>query len=126
MHDALRVRGRQRARDLSRHVQCSIHVERATCNLVPQAVARDELEHQEHRAVGQLAEVGGARDVRVLDIAGGHRFALEARHHLGHTGQLAAQHLHGEPLAHQHVLGGIHLAHAALTNERVDAVTVSE
>ena len=126
MHDALGVRGRQRAGDLARNVQRAIHGERTARDFVAQAVARDELQHQEYRAVREFAEVGRGRHVGVLDVARGHRLAFEACHHLGHAGQLATQDLHRQALAHQHVLGGVHLAHATLAHQRVDAIALGE
>ena len=44
-----------------------------------EARSLDELEHEEERAVLELAEVGRGRDVRMIDVRGRHRLALEAR-----------------------------------------------
>ena len=106
--------------------QRPLDMERSARDLVPQARALHVLEHQKHRAVGQLSEVRGGSNVSVLDVGGCHRFALETRDHLRHRGELAVQHFDGEPLAHQHVLGGVHFAHAALAEQRVDSIAIGQ
>ena len=79
VHDVARVRARERRGDLARDVERAPSVERPARDLGAQALALDVLEHEEERAVLELAEVGGGRDVRVLDVRRGHRLALEAR-----------------------------------------------
>ena len=95
-------------------------------SVVAQALAFDVLEHEEERAVLELAEVGRGGDVRVLDVRGGHRLALEARDDLGHARHLGVEHLDRDALAHERVLGRVDRAHAALAEERVDAVAIRE
>ena len=86
----------------------------------------DELEREEERAVVELAEVGGGGDVGVIDVRGGHRFALEARHDLGEMAHLLVKHLHREPLSHVRVLGLVDRAHAPLAEQTLDTVTPAD
>ena len=126
MHDALRMRAAESSGDLARDVKRAPDLQGSGVHHVTQAAALDELEREKHRAVRQLSEVRGGRDVRVIDVGGRHGLALEARNELGHARKLAVQHLDGELLAHEHVLGGVHLAHPTLAERRFDPVTLRE
>ena len=79
-----------------------------------QRVPLDVLEDEEERAVLEHAEVGRGGDVRVVDVRGGQRLALEARDDLGQAAHLRVKHLHREALAHVGVLGLVDRAHAPL------------
>ena len=126
MDDVERVRAAERAGDLPRDVERASLRERPDRDLVAQVLALHEFEHQENRAVGELAEVGRGGDVGVLDVRRRHRLALEPRDDLGHRGELAVQDLDREPLAHEHVLGGVDPTHATFAQQRVDAIAVRE
>ena len=88
MHDLERVRALERAGDLPRDVERAAELEPPARDDLAQARALDELEHEEERAVLELAEVGGGDDVRVVDVRRRHRLALEARDDLGQARHL--------------------------------------
>ncbi len=126
VHDAQRVRAPEGARDLPGDVHRAPELEPALVDDLAQAAALDELEHQEERTVLELSEVRGRRDVRVIDVGGGHRLALEARHDFGHAAHLRVEHLHREALAHVGVLGLVDRTHPAFADQALDEVTPAE
>ena len=63
-----------------------------------QRLAADVLEHEEVRAVVELAEVGGRGHVGVGHVRAGDGLALEARDELGQVLGLGVEHLDRDPL----------------------------
>ena len=93
---------------------------------VGQRLARQELHHQEQRALGRAAEVGDGDDVRVGEAAGRLGLALEAARELFLAAQLGQQHLDREIAPHHRVLGAVHGAHAADADAADDAVALTD
>ncbi len=91
-----------------------------------QALADHELEDEEERAVGELAEVGRGSNVRVVDGAREDRLTLEPRHHLRLPEQLAVKHLQREELAHVRVLDAVDDPHAALAESFHDPIAICD
>jgi hypothetical protein len=135
-HDVLRLqiavddsenrRPRQGGGNLMRDVQRAPRLERTLLDDVAQARALDVFEHQEESAVFELAEVSGRRNVGVLDVGRGHRFALETSDHLGQARHLRMEHFDGESLAHEDVLGEVHRAHSSFPEQRLDPIALGE
>ena len=94
MDDAQGVRAPEGTRDLPGDVHRATELEPALGDDLAQAAALDELEDQEERTVLELSEVRGRRDVRVIDVGGGHGLALEAGDDLGHPAHLRVEDLH--------------------------------
>jgi hypothetical protein len=95
-------------------------------DLRTEILALDELEREVHGAVLQLSEIGRRDDVRVLDIGGGDRFALEPRHELDALHVLGVHDLHGERLVHEHVLGAVDTPHRPAPEQHVESVAPTE
>ena len=125
--DAGGVRVLERAQDLAHDLRA-----RARGGSGPAAMpsdsdcAREELHHQEQRAVGGAAEVGDGDDVRVGEAAGGLGLALEAARELVLAAELGQQDLDREIAAHHHVLGAVDGAHAADADAADDAVALAD
>ena len=66
MHDAARVRRRERARDLCGEVDRLPHLQRSLLEPLPQRLALDELAHHERPAV-DLAEIVDDENVRMIE-----------------------------------------------------------
>ena len=77
-------------------------------------LALDELHRQVDEPFGRLTEVVDGADVSVRDAAGIRRLAIEAGHRFGIVHHGRVHHLDGTTAPHLHVLGEVHLAHAAL------------
>jgi len=71
-----------------------------------------ELHHQAGRVLG-LPEVDDPHHGRVLDAGEQSGLAAEALAHAWLLAHLPAEHLQGDPPAQAHLLGQVHLAHAA-------------
>ena len=126
MDDLERVRARQRGGDLARDMERSPELEPAERDHLSEALALDELEREEERAVLELAEVGRGDDVRVIDVRRCHRLTLEAGDDLRLARHLGVEHLDRHALAHERVLGLVHRAHAAFTEEALDPVALAD
>src|SRR5205085_2982136 len=114
MHDPELVRALERTEDLHGDVHRPRLRQWALIDLRSQRQSLDVLEDEEAGPVLELAEVGRARDVGVLDVRGGHRLALEARDDLRLTRHLAMEHLERKSLAHMRVLDAVDGTHSAL------------
>jgi hypothetical protein len=126
VHDPEAVSAMQRHQDLPRDVDRALRRHRPLLDLRAKILPFDVLEDEEERAVRELAEIGRRRDVRVLDVRGGHRFAFESRDHLRHPRHLLVQDLDGHALVHEQMLGAIHRTHPAQAKHLVDAITLRE
>ena len=126
MDDLERVCARQRGSDLARDMERSSELEPPGGDHLTEALALHELEREEERAVLELAEVRRRDDVRMIDVRRCHRFPLEARDDLRLAGHLRVEHLDRHALAHERVLGLVHRAHAALTEEALDLVAIAD
>ncbi len=129
--DTLGVRGAQRSCHLldDAHGAHRLDAKLARLQLVEQlaeALALDQLEHEEERAIGQLAEVARRDDVGVRDVTGRDRFTLEPRHDLGCARHRRVQDLERHLLAHVDVLGAVDGAHAAFAQHLDDAVAIGD
>jgi hypothetical protein len=87
-----------------------------------EADAADQLDHEVGAAVGELAGVDRAGDVGVIDAGGGDGLALEAGAGLGVARELGADDLDRDLLAQLEVLGDVDGAHATFTEQLDDAV----
>ena len=120
------VRARDSARDLARDVERAAELEGPLRDHLAQRVPFDELENEEERAVLELAEVGGGGDVRMVDVRGGHRLALEAGDHLRQAAHLGVKDLHREALAHVGVLRLVDGAHSPFAEQAIDPVATRQ
>ena len=91
-----------------------------------QRLALDELHRQVDQPLRRFAEVVDTGDVRMRDLAGVFRLAVEAADRGGVLGEPRAHHLHRHLPLHPDVLGQVHLAHAALAELAIDQVTVGQ
>src|SRR5690606_20984907 len=98
VHDARRPRRRQRA---------------ARLDEIGERLALDELHREIDQAVGRLAEVIDAADVRVREPRRVARLAIEARDRVGIGVHPRMHHLERALAAHLHVLGQVDGAHPA-------------
>ncbi len=97
---------------------------------LPQEVSQvppREVLHDDVRGAGLLdPDVEDPGDVLVLDRGGRARFAHEPLDGLGAVERLGQEELHRHPLAKREVLGGNHEAHAALSQDSLDAILASD
>ncbi len=114
VNDALLVRGGQPVAGLDQDVDEPLGRLRLLDEIAQRSPVQ-ELHGQVDAVVRQLAEVFDRDDVAVADGGGGARLLAEASHRLLVGEDLAAQELDRDALLDVDVLGGIHLAHAALT-----------
>ena len=121
VHDALVVRGPQRARDRERDLDRLARGQRAAPEPVAQRLALEQLHGREHRAV-RLAELVDRQDVRVREGGDGLGLALEAAERLRVVREVAREHLHGDVAVQPRVAGVEHDAHAALPDRGHDLV----
>ncbi len=61
-------------------------------------------------------------DVRMIELAGGPRFLLEAAEPVRVPGESVGQNLHGHVAMEARVAGAVHLAHASRSDQRLDFV----
>jgi hypothetical protein len=127
VHDAARVCGGERGRDLARDAQ---RVDRGqpahALQTLVERLALEQLHHDERRAVGVVAEVVDLHDAGVGDRGGGARFIEEARDHLGILRERREENLHRRAATEQRVLGEVDRAHAALPEGADDAVATDD
>ena len=128
MHDAGAMRRRQRLGDLHAELERLLDRQRAALQPLRQALAFEELHHQEQpgraAAVGrQLADVVERTDVGMLEARNAARLALEAIAPDGIGRHLGRQHLDGHGAIEARVGGAIDLPHAALANQAEDLRT---
>ncbi len=126
MDDAGGVRVLEPAQDLAMDRERPRGRHRPGRDRLGQRLARQELHHQEQRALGRAAEVGDGDDVRVREPAGRLGLALEAARELFLAAQLGQQHLDREIAPHHRVLGAVHGAHAADADAADDAVALTD
>ena len=127
MHDALLVRGVQRAADVDEDRDGEPGGEQAVAReLVGERAADEALHHDVDAAVGHLVEVEHAHDVGVLDVDLDVRLAAQARDLAAVARRRAAQHLDRDLVAERHVLGGVDDADAARPDLAADAVLAAE
>ena len=123
MDDADRVGGGEGVGDLRAEVGDGARAELAVgVEVLGEADAADQLDHEVGAAVGELAGVDRAGDVRVIDAGGGDGLALEAGAGLGVARELGADDLDRDLLAQLEVLGDVDGAHATFTEQLDDAV----
>ncbi len=123
VNDPEPVRARDGARDLVGDVESAPQLERPFSDDLAERVPFDEFEDEKEGAVLEHAEVGRRRDVRVIDVRGRERLALEPRHDLRQAAHLGVKDLHREALAHVGVLRLVDGTHSPFPEEAVDAVT---
>jgi len=87
-----------------------------------EALAGEELHHEEQVPLGRAAEVGDPDDVVVLERARDLRLAPEALHDVGGGGEVRAQHLHRDVLAQVDVARLEHGAHPTRREVRDELV----
>jgi hypothetical protein len=125
-----RVRRGERGRGLPEDAQGQRHVEaRPAGQERRQRLPLDELHHQVGEPlplVVDLAVVEDRGDVRVVQERGVLGLGAEPGDERGVTGELAAQHLHGDRAVQEHVLGPPHPAHAAAGEHLEQLVPVGE
>jgi hypothetical protein len=120
--DADGVRGREGVGDLRPELGGLRPERRAAADVVREARAADELHDEVVPALGELAEVDRADDVRVLDLRGRHGLAGEAGDVLRLVRDARADGLEGDVLVQLQVLRQVHRAHATLAEDLEDAV----
>ncbi|MGC4114964.1 MAG: hypothetical protein QM765_10220 [Myxococcales bacterium] len=91
-----------------------------------EALAVERLHRVVEPALGRAPEVDHVDDVLLADLAGGHRLLLEAADQVFALRELGAQHLDGEVLAQDHVLGEVDRAHPAFADDPQHAVAVAQ
>jgi len=123
---AERLGSGESCRDLPRDVQAASERERSARELLAQAAPAHVFESQKDRAIRQATEIDRRRNVRVLDVGGGHGFALEALDHFRHIRPVASQDLDGDLLAQQHVLRRVDSAGAPFADQQFDSIAVRE
>jgi hypothetical protein len=89
---------------------------------VGQALPVQVFHHQEHHALGRGPEIGHVDDVGMTDAAGGLGLDQELLDHVLLAREVVVQHLDGDRLFDDHVLGAVHHAHAALADDALDLV----
>ena len=93
---------------------------------VGQRLARQELHHQEQRALGVRPKSVTVMMFGWVEAAGRFGLALEAAGELFLAAELGQQHLDREIAAHHRVLGAIDGAHAADADAADDAVALAD
>ena len=127
VQDAQRVRRGQRVRRLAHNVRRADVVDDLfAIEDRGERFAFDKLHRQVDQALGSLAEIIDARDVRVRDLAGVLRLAVEAADGGGILGEPGAHHLDGHFPLHPDVLRQVHLAHATFAELPIHQVPVGE
>ena len=117
------VRGIERERDLVRDVQRAVQLDRAfLLDQILERLALEVLHDEVDRAFGQDAEVGDVDDVRMVDRRRRARLAQEAVDRFLIARELRVQHFHRDGLLDVDVLAEIDGAHAAATEDLVEAV----
>jgi hypothetical protein len=129
VHDAMRVRVRQRIDDVDQNAQCLADRERATL-LKPLAerLPVDVRHHEEQDAPlrsGDLSRVVERQDVRVLESREGLDLAQEPRA-AERCGEVLAKHLDRDLTIVSQVVREVHGGHAARTQLAVDAIASRE
>ncbi len=121
MHDALRVRGFERVGDLPGEAERGLDVETMRRPGEPggQGLALDQFEDERRLARAAGDAVDGS-DVRVIQRGEQPRLALETGEAIDVRGQLGRQHLERDIAPQLHIARAIHLAHAALADQRPD------
>ena len=114
MHDAARVRRRQRFAGLHHVFDGHLDRERpARLEHLGQVLPGQMLHHDERHAVGKHPDVEYSSHVLAADLGGGSRFACEALHELFDLERLGAQELQRHDLAQLDVRRRYDEAHAA-------------
>ncbi len=126
VHDAVRVRERQRVGDLGRDAH---RVRRGETFVrlqdLAQRLAGDVLHHDEGGVV-LLAPVVDRDDVRVVESGRGLRLASEAFDVGGVRRELGKEHLHRDAPVEQSVVSEVHVGHAAVADLLAQLVAVRE
>ncbi len=127
MHDADVVRRLERARHLLDDPRRTPRRQRALAlEQRGERLPIHELHGEVDEAVRRLPEVVDRGDVRVRDLARVLRLAIEAHDGVGVVHHAGVEHLHGALPLHAHVLGEVHLPHAALSELAHDEVAVGD
>jgi hypothetical protein len=119
---AARVRRLEARADLHQQRDGVPGVEPPAPQPLEEALALEQLHRQEQVPLGTAAEVGDPDDVVVLERGRDLRLAAEALDDVGRAGEVLAQELQRQLLAHVDVLGLEHRPHAALGQQRHQAV----
>lgn len=123
MHDAARVGGAERARDLAHDAQRIGHRDRPdTRETLIERLALEQLHHDVRAAIGVVAVVEDLHDPRIGDRSRRTRLVEEPRHDFGPRRELVVQHFDSRAATEHRVLGEPHLPHTAFTNAFDDAV----
>src|ERR1700752_2304146 len=125
MDDAEVVRGLEGIRRLAEDVGGACQRQRALAlEQIGEWLALDELHGEVDQPVARFAEIVDGADVGVRDAAGVRGFAIEPRDRVGIVHHRRVHHLDRAAPPHLHVLGQIHLAHAAFTELLHDVIAV--
>ena len=123
MDDAAGVGGAERGRDAAGDGErLGLEERAARVHAARQALALEELHHDERAAVGLVAEVEHLDDAGVLDRGRGLGLVEEPVHDAAILGVLRVQDLHGGGATDERVLGAIDRAHAAAPDDADDPV----
>ena len=121
--DARLVRSVEGAANLERYVHRARRGERAGRKEdLREVAALEQLHRDVEPTVLELSEVEHVDDVRMLDAARAHRFAMEANHHVRARRVLGLQDLQRDLLFDRLLNGSVHVAHAALAELAQHAV----
>ena len=121
MHDAERVRGRERAAHLVDDLGDVGEGERAVGDAVGQRAAAQQTEDEE-RTAGPAPIVVERDDVRVLDPRHELRFGLEPLHEARIVGELGAHDLHGDLASDARLHRAVHRTERALADDFAELV----
>ena len=127
MHEPRGVRGFDRVED-GQHDRRSLGDRERPSALEPSSerLALEELHDEERRAVVAFLDLTQLDDVRVLHGGGRARLAQEALLQRAVLRELFEHHLHGDPLVRLEMSSLPHLAHATLSEARLEHVLSSE
>ena len=127
MHDAQRVRARERRARSARDVERAPRLERALARsrsrrLVPSTYSSTRKNAPSSSLPKSVAAATFGCSMCAAAIASRSKRATTS----GMPRHLGVQHLDRDPLAHEHVLGPVDRAHAALAEQPLDAVALGQ
>ena len=126
MDDAFGMRGCERLRDLPREIQNAVHRHLGiVVDDVLQILALDE-GHGDEAQAADIAHVVNAQDIFVGDLAGENQFLFEALQRVGLADGPFTHHLDGDGAVQFLVVRFVNAAHAALAEQRVNAIARTE
>jgi len=121
VHDALAVGVNEGVDDLTGVVDGGVERQFSASEAIGEGFSFEILHHDE-RHVLVLADVEDRTDVRMRECGRGSRFALEAETRIRIGGVAFEQELDGDIAAKARVVGAVHFAHPAASEEREDFV----